>query len=85
MHVRGRGFSCIIIWMLVDQAGKSNGYNNFDDVGCRSMHDEIIRNSEDQLLGIYSLRPKLSVLTLVQLCINFSTKLRHLFWDGESI
>ena len=29
----------------------------------------------------YSLRPKISVLTLVQLCTNFSTE----FWDGGSI
>ena len=31
--------------------------------------------------SIYSLRPKISVLSLVQICTRASTKLRHLFWD----
>ena len=30
----------------------------------------------------YSLRPKISVSSLVQLCTKASTKLRHIFWDG---
>ena len=33
---------------------------------------------------LYSLRPKISVLNLVQICTRASTKLRHLFWDGGS-
>ena len=30
----------------------------------------------------YSLHPKISVSSLVQLCTKASKKLRHLFWDG---
>ena len=33
------------------------------------------------LLKMYSLRPKINVSTLVELCTKVSTKLRHLFWD----
>lgn len=32
----------------------------------------------------YSLRSKISVSTLIQLCTRANTKLRHLFWDGGS-
>lgn len=36
--------------MLVNQGGKSNGYNNFDDVECESMHVELKRSSGDHSL-----------------------------------